>query len=113
MIIRYNVTLFSPKSVPKVVPNELNLSIKLREISKFTPRNTNNSKPPVNWWFAHTLKGFSCRHTRQRVSKFGNASLSRAAAMSRLSFFALFILYTRKRVYVFAHTYLVVHMVVF
>ena len=45
-----------------------------------------NSKPPVNWWFAHTLKGFSCRHTRQRVSKFGNASLSRAAAMSRLSF---------------------------
>ncbi len=41
MIIRYNVALFSPKSVPKVVPNELNLSIKLREISKFTPRDTN------------------------------------------------------------------------
>ena len=32
--------------------------------------------------------------------------------MSRLSFFALFILYTRKRVYVFAHAYLVMHMVV-
>lgn len=41
MIIRYNAAVFSPKSVPKVVPNELNLSIKLREISKFTPQNTN------------------------------------------------------------------------
>ena len=70
-----------------------------------------NSKPPVNWWFAHTLKGFSCRHTRQRVSKFGNASLSRAAAMSRLSFFALFIFDTRKRVYVLAHTDLVLRSV--
>ena len=41
MIIRYNVTLFSPKSVPKVVPNELNSPIKLRKISKFTPQNIN------------------------------------------------------------------------
>ena len=34
-------------------------------------------------------KRVCCRRTRQRVSKFGNASLSRAAAMSRLSFFCL------------------------
>ena len=41
MIIRYNVAVFSPKSVPKVVPNELNSPTKLSKISKFTPQNTN------------------------------------------------------------------------
>ena len=67
----------------------------------------------LNWWFAHTIEGFIAGVPVNGYRNLATHHLSRAAAMSRLSFFALLILYTRKRVYVFAHTYLVVHMVVF
>ena len=65
----------------------------------------------MNWWFAQTLKGFNTGTPVNGYRNLATHHLSLAAAMSRLSFFALFILDTRKRVYVFAHTDLVVHSV--
>ena len=49
--------------------------------------------------------------TRQRVPKFGNASLFSGSRYVAAVFFALFILDTRKRVYVLTHTDLVKHTV--
>ena len=69
------------------------------------------TKPPVNWWFAQTLKGFNAGAPVNGYRNLATHHYSLAAAMSRLSFFALFILDTRKRVYVFAYADLVVHSV--
>lgn len=53
------------------------------------------------------------RRTRQRAPKFGNASLFSGSRYVAAVFFALFILDTRERVYVFAHADLVMHMIFF
>ena len=71
-----------------------------------------NSKPPVELVVCTYPRRVYYRRTRKRVSKFGNASLISGSRYVAAVFFALFILYTRKRVYVFAHAYLVMHMVV-
>ena len=43
MIIRYNVTLFSPKSVPKAVPNRVNSLNKLNKFNRLTACNRNKN----------------------------------------------------------------------
>ena len=55
-------------------------------------------------------KRVRCRLPRQRAPKFSNASLPQAAALSGC-LLCLLTLYTRKRVYIFFHAYLVAHVI--
>ena len=50
---------------------------------KFT---LSKSKPPVNWWFAQTLKGYNTGAPVNGYRNLATHHFSPAAAMSRLSF---------------------------
>ena len=70
------------------------------------------SKPPVNWWYAQALEGPNTDLVPKGTKKFDTALQFRAAAEAAV-LFCLFILATRKRVYVLFHCHLILCVILF
>ena len=78
-----------------------------RQGAKWPGAEPDNSKPPVKLVVCTYPRRVYCRRTRQRVSKFGNASLISGSRYVAAVFFALFHPVTRKRVSVLFDRHLV------